>query len=160
MPKPNAFTPIELAKVNVEILRQQGNTFLRCLICGAVWPPATQGRRLLPNYWHCPNHPHHGVPTRKEVAYHEAGHAVMAHLLGIPIVEASIEVSAGTLGHVSYTTPFENLPPSQQVMITLAGPIAEDMITKIPRFVTFEDIFQHSESDWRGVVVTLNRHKE
>ncbi|GEM_PF-6224900 len=151
----------DLAKVNVEILKEHGNIFLRCQICGAVWLPATNKMgQLLKGYWKCPHSPHKNIPTKKEVAYHESGHAVMGHLLGVRVDHATIVPNNSVAGQVVYTVTFDKLPPSQQVMIAIAGPIAEDMVTETPRFATFEDLLTFSESDGRGVIQAINRYRK
>ncbi len=157
---PKRFSATELAKVNVEVIKQQGKLFLRCQICGAVWLPATNKLgQLLNGYWRCPNTPHKNMPTKEEVAYHEAGHAVIGQLLGVRIDHVTIVPNDKIAGQVVYTVSFDKLPPSQQVMISIAGPIAEDMVTKTPRFATFEDLLSFSESDGRGVLKTIVRYR-
>jgi len=161
MTKPKKFSRKELAKVQVDILKEQGRLFLQCQTCGTIWLlPITKLGKLRPNYWVCPNQQQHGsMVTKQEVAYHEAGHAVVGHLLGIPIDYATIIPQYNVAGQVSYTINLGKLPPSQQVMITLAGPIAEDMVTTSPRFQSFEDLMYHSESDGRGVLAIIERHQ-
>lgn len=160
--RPKKFSKIELAKVNVDVLRQNNQLFLRCQICGTIWLPKTnQKGQLLPGYWQCPNAAvHNSMLTREEVAYHEAGHAVMGYLLGVGIDYATIEPNNEVAGRVSYVVSLDKLPPSQQVMITLAGPIAEDMVTATPRFATFDDLMYHSEGDGRGVLQVINRYRD
>ena len=44
--------------------------------------------------------------TRREaVAYHEAGHAVVAHMLGYEVRRVSIAPKSGSEGHVSWRHP-------------------------------------------------------
>lgn len=160
--RPKSFSKTELAKVKVDILRQRNQLFLRCQICGKIWLLKTnQKGQLLPGYWQCPNAAvHKSMLTRQEVAYHEAGHAVMGHLLGVGIDYATIEPNNEIAGRVSYVVSLDKLPPSQQVMITLAGPIAEDMVTSTPRFATFDDLMYHSEGDGQGVLQVINRYRD
>jgi ATP-dependent Zn protease len=116
---------------------------------------------LLPEYWKCPSEAsHQQLVTKEEVAYHESGHAVIAHLLGVAIDYATIVPNGTIAGQVRYTITLDKLPPSQQVMITLAGPIAEDMVTASPRFVTFDDLMSYSESDGWGVLRVVNLYKD
>ena len=42
---------------------------------------------------------------REAVAYHEAGHAVVAHMLGYKVLRVSIAPKAGSDGHVSWRHP-------------------------------------------------------
>lgn len=158
---PKRFSRKELAKFQVDALDEHGRIFLRCQICGAIWQPKINRRgQLAKNYWHCPQQAlHDELVTREEVAYHEAGHAVLGHLLGIHIDHATIIPKEHIAGQVSYSINLAKLPPSQQVMITLAGPIAEDLVTKSPRFETFEDLMVHSASDARGVLAVIERYQ-
>ena len=162
MSRPKKFSRTELAKFKVDVLKEQGQVFLKCQKCGKIWlPKINQRGRLLPDYWKCPNQEFHNqTPTKEEVAYHEAGHAVIAHYLGIAIDYATIEPEANIAGQVRYTINLDKLPPSQQVMITLAGPIAEDMVTTTPRFVTFDDLMTYSTSDGQGVLRVINKYKD
>jgi ATP-dependent Zn protease len=41
----------------------------------------------------------------KAVAYHEAAHAVVAHLLGVSVLRVTIEPSASGLGFAEYSHP-------------------------------------------------------
>ncbi len=158
---PKRFSKRELAKVNVDVLKEQKLLFLRCQVCGHIWQPRlTRAGQLIEGYWRCPNLSYHdSIVTREEVAYHEAGHAGLGHLLGIHIDHATIVPRDNIFGQVCYSINLAKLPPSQQVMIALAGPIAEDMVTKSPRFETFDDLMRHSESDGRGVLEVVARHR-
>ncbi|MDM8519877.1 hypothetical protein QUF64_07500 [Anaerolineales bacterium HSG6] len=160
--RPKRFSRSELAKFKIDVLKEQGQVFLKCQECGKIWLPKTNQRgRLAPDYWRCPNQELHSQnPTKEEVAYHEAGHAVIAHYLGIAIDYATIEPNKNIVGQVRYTISLDKLPPSQQVMITLAGPIAEDMVTASPRFVTFEDLMTYSASDGHGVLRVINKYQD
>jgi hypothetical protein len=80
--------------------------------------------------------------TGEQIAYHEAGHAVAAHFLGIPVKAAAI-----TRGHPehagfteNYRRPAENSAIEcdrrdgwkkaiPRLMVAYAGPIAEEMFT-------------------------------
>src|SRR5262249_54095246 len=46
--------------------------------------------------------------ARREVAYHEAGHAVIAHMLGYQVRRVSIAPKSGSTGHVSWRNPIKN----------------------------------------------------
>ena len=76
-------------------------------------------------------------------AYHEAGHAVMAHTLGMPMHGASIVANSDALGHVRFKKPrwliFEELssevtPRAQDwiernIQVAYAGRLTEKMHT-------------------------------
>jgi len=158
---PKKFSKTELAKVKVDIVKRQGKIFLHCLTCGTFWlPPTNKLGQLVQGYWQCPNREmHEQMVTQTEVAYHEAGHVVMGYLLGINVDYATIIPKEQIAGQVGYSMSLQKLPPSQQVMIALAGPIAEDMVTKTPRFATFDDVMHHSESDGRGVLQVISKYR-
>lgn len=69
--------------------------------------------------------------NRKRIAYHEAGHAVIAYHTGIPIVKATVMPRGNALGHVSYhprdelfTTKDELI---QQIDIAMGGRASEEI---------------------------------
>ena len=51
------------------------------------------------------------MPTLRETAYHEAGHAVVAVYFGLEVIEATIIEADGTLGVVSRSAlPYDDQP--------------------------------------------------
>ena len=66
-------------------------------------------------------------PSPQRVAYHEAGHAVVACLLGNWPVRISIRKYRKTAGRVTFrmTTLSDRSDVERQIMIVLAGPFAE-----------------------------------
>src|SRR5947207_13643574 len=63
-------------------------------------------------------------------AYHEAGHAVMALVLGRPVDHVSIRPDARRLGHCEFRKPV--FRPTEdwlerEMLISLAGPAAESL---------------------------------
>lgn len=78
------------------------------------------------------------VPAREFLAFHEAGHAVMAFLLGRPIRRASIRRRHGLAGHVDFehaTSGIFEIAPEHRpliesdVLVLLAGRAAECELT-------------------------------
>lgn len=74
------------------------------------------------------------VPEREFLAFHEAGHAVMATILGRPIRRASIRRKHGLSGHVDFEhalSPFLKITVEHRalieadVLVLLAGRAAE-----------------------------------
>ncbi len=60
---------------------------------------------------------------RRRLAIHESGHAVVAHVLGIPVIEAWIDEERG--GEV--LNAYDTDPPVDTIKVLLAGRIAETM---------------------------------
>ena len=63
--------------------------------------------------------------TTKSVAYHEAGHAVMAVLCGVEVWRATIAPVRNKPGHVVINEPVGGYLPLDRLMICLAGDLAE-----------------------------------
>ncbi len=83
------------------------------------------------------------------VCWHEAGHAVMAALLGVLVVSASVKRDggwAGAVAHYGHREPIET-----RLRISLAGPVAENLAAgrsgELPECLTSasEDDFQASK---------------
>lgn len=78
---------------------------------------------------------------REVTAYHEAGHAIVAYLLGRPFTRVSIRADDSTLGRCSFRAPGAWFRPDlridgptrrrleERVMISLAGPEMEAIFT-------------------------------
>jgi hypothetical protein len=69
---------------------------------------------------------------RRLVAYHEAGHAVIGRVVGIPVTEVSINPKTLSADGITMTDPTR--PPFKKfsepdVIFTLAGPVAEERFT-------------------------------
>jgi hypothetical protein len=64
-----------------------------------------------------------GIDTT-QVAYHEAGHATMARLLGIEITSVAIARHGGSLGHVKHGDIAEN-SAEHIAMFLIAGYVAQ-----------------------------------
>src|SRR5262245_58577072 len=84
--------------------------------------------RLRAVYSYCTMTPMHADAER--TAYHEAGHAVMALVLGRPVDHVSIRADAVRLGHCEFRKPV--FRPSEdwlerEMLISLAGPAAESI---------------------------------
>ena len=69
--------------------------------------------------------------NKKRIAFHEAGHAIMAYHSQIPIVKATIMPRGSALGHVSYHPRDELFTTkqelSQQVDIAMGGRASEEI---------------------------------
>jgi hypothetical protein len=82
-------------------------------------------------------------PELRATAFHEAGHAVAAFVLGRAFTRVSIEPQGATLGRCSFRPPGEWFRPDERVdgatrrrleeriMISLAGPEAEALLTGV-----------------------------
>src|SRR5438094_366781 len=85
-----------------------------------------------------PNHPSRSpswYEARIRCAYHEAGHAVAAHLLGRSLAEVSIMPSFGRcfggrlFGYCKYVPlPNANINIKEEIMLCFAGEVAEVVI--------------------------------
>src|SRR5687768_8317802 len=62
------------------------------------------------------------------VAVHEAGHAVAAAFLEVPIAAVTIRPRSGRAGRMYYLDP-KTVPPSEGAVIAWAGPLAERTLT-------------------------------
>lgn len=75
-----------------------------------------------------------GAHNRTNAAYHEAGHAVVAEKLGVPIGTATVEpggywTSEGIRLYVGQVRYSERPGPMIDAIVSLAGPVAESMLT-------------------------------
>ncbi len=59
------------------------------------------------------------------VAYHEAGHAVMAEMCRLPFQHVTIDADKDSLGHALMSQTFKYLPCGLLVMVLLSGEAAE-----------------------------------
>lgn len=75
---------------------------------------------------HAERDPAYRAEQREATAYHEAGHAVTAHVLGGWVHSVTIVPTADDLafGHVRYQPP-RGASPDDDGVITLAGPLAQ-----------------------------------
>ena len=80
----------------------------------------------------------------KHIAYHEAGHAVVAFRLGYEVGKVTIVPRYGSLGRADIT---HGSPSPDDIRIDLAGPLAEDLINSAS---FHERIQQGSRGDWRN----------
>jgi ATP-dependent Zn protease len=76
--------------------------------------------------------------TRELAAYHEAGHAVVAHALGVEVEGVSIMQDQGSLGHTTTPLP-ENVDSSHEeanadlekhLITGVAGAASEELLTE------------------------------
>jgi hypothetical protein len=65
------------------------------------------------------------MTEREIVAHHEAGHAVIAFMLGVPVECVTIEPFEGRSG----ITWHHKTSPENEILITMAGPFAESKFT-------------------------------
>lgn len=84
---------------------------------------------------------------RQIIAYHEAGHAVMSHLLGEPIARASIQSTTSGVGGAVTPEDKENLLQTKedfekQIMICYAGRASEEIKFVVPTTGASNDITQ------------------
>jgi cell division protease FtsH len=79
-----------------------------------------------------------GERSKELTAYHEAGHAVAAHALGIVIEGVSIVQDEGSLGHTTTPLP-ENFDSSDEkadavlekhLIVGVAGAASEELLTE------------------------------
>lgn len=97
--------------------------------------------------------PHDLDPTT--AAYHEAGHALMAHLLGGRVVQVSLEVDDD--GHMGRTTvEWRRRNAAEQrrcsALVALAGPVAE---ARWRGDVSLLDALSAWHGDWQEVQAAL-----
>jgi hypothetical protein len=59
------------------------------------------------------------------VAFHEAGHAVIGSALALPISYATVRPFNDWAGHVMFASNFVNVGSEPHLLLTLAGPVAE-----------------------------------
>jgi hypothetical protein len=69
-----------------------------------------------------PAGPKPGGPFPAAAAYHEAGHAVVAHLLGVPVADAEVEATGD--GLTRFVTP-RRVSPRREAVVFAAGAVAE-----------------------------------
>jgi len=78
-------------------------------------------------------------PTEiREAAYHEAGHAVVAHRLGLPVVDITISVKDDSWYGLTTFGPWYNMPlelspksksyARRKAIATIAGPMAPSLV--------------------------------
>jgi hypothetical protein len=79
-----------------------------------------------PTRWRMP-HPERGDAQYRRTAQHEAGHAVAAVLIGVPVAGAYVGKAAGEglLGRVDPGAVGRALTPSETLLLYLSGPAAE-----------------------------------
>lgn len=75
----------------------------------------------------------------KGAAYHEAGHVVFRHLIGLPLVAVHISADGSGLTHgtgetITYTSQYDVW---NYIAYTLAGPYAEARATHRARYLVF-----------------------
>jgi cell division protease FtsH len=91
-----------------------------------------------------------GVTEREETAYHEAGHAVVAHRLGITMESASIVEHEDSWGPIHSPLP-EGFQPDEQaegsievlkkhLAVCLAGATAQEVLANKPVELTGNDL--------------------
>jgi hypothetical protein len=96
--------------------------------------------------------------SQETIAYHEAGHAVMAVLLGGEVVSVSVDSeSEAVQGDVAVLWKRSALQNSQQdainqIKVALAGPIAEMVFAGEYDYLR---IRQEHETDWRIALESL-----
>jgi len=90
---------------------------------------------------------------REHVAYHEAGHAVIALMLGYKVGKVTIKPRYGSVGSVDDIQPGETSSDkvvdieATGIKIDLAGPLAEQLINPEP----FNELIKNgSSTDWRS----------
>jgi Peptidase family M41 len=101
--------------------------------------------------WHRPDISAH----RKRVAYHEAGHAVIGHVLKLTIESATIHPKGNSLGHVRHDPPREGWTQNftNLILYTMAGAVSESELSGQP--IDWKD-HQYS-GDRRGIRWAKNR---
>lgn len=92
------------------------------------------------------------------LAYHEAGHAVIGFVLGYDVGKATI-CKQSLLGSVEvsskrYSSAEDDFDDSDDICIDLAGPLAEQLVSRIP----FEELICHGAcGDWQSARKTAGR---
>jgi hypothetical protein len=74
--------------------------------------------------------------------YHEAGHAVVGILRGIPIKRVTIEPTRNTRGHCRTAVPVQDLDTSDFLVYVCAGAAAEQRYTGRPAAIEGPDLDQ------------------
>ncbi|MFA5075064.1 MAG: hypothetical protein WC436_03075 [Candidatus Babeliales bacterium] len=64
--------------------------------------------------------------TQKRNAFHEAGHALLANLVGFKILKATLKPKGDAAGYVNFTYSEDKL--DKLIMVDLAGYVAEEII--------------------------------
>jgi hypothetical protein len=120
------------------------------------------------------------LPTRDElVAFHEGGHAVVAHVVGLRIIDASIDPRDGGEGSVHYDRPFgpdeltphlHKSPPDElrgrwekDLMVGLGGAFGHRGLLsfrKLPQDQIRENLRNAIGSDTDQVFTHLTNHYE
>jgi hypothetical protein len=94
----------------------------------------------------------------RSLAYHEAGHAVVAQILGVTVFHATIRPRYNDIGHVLHA-PIGTMTIEDGVLITLAGPAAQRQYFPLSR--TFADdlydgMGQHDTAQARALLRVLH----
>lgn len=104
-------------------------------------------------------------PTRKQIAFHEAGHAVVARLLGLTVTNVTIEVRgyAGVETDAGLVDP-STLRRERAIMLLasdpaqqLAGPIIDHGYSTVEDLLQVEDMFpdEADQADLRLEAIRL-----
>jgi ATP-dependent Zn protease len=80
-------------------------------------------------------------PDRRHVAYHEAGHAVIALRLGYELIDVTVKPHRRTEG--SFLVAKMRRPRADHIKLYLAGAIAEALVSPTP--------FYGASGDWRRI---------
>jgi HK97 family phage prohead protease len=92
-----------------------------------------------------------GTRQYELVAHHEAGHAVIGSLLGLPIAKATVGGPAGLMGCVSFgLKSIKSLPPAEQALLNVSGLAAE-------RWFGETQLQLNGQSDVKGAVRALKK---
>ncbi|MGP5523485.1 hypothetical protein ACTXM3_09325 [Glutamicibacter arilaitensis] len=65
-----------------------------------------------------------GLPSRIDVAHHEAGHALLAHLNGSTVLKVTVAVSGSTAGRCEYANDYYQHPSEEMVWAMLKTSLA------------------------------------
>jgi len=100
--------------------------------------------RSLPNAW-----------TLRRTSVHEAGHSVIARLLGLDCGGASIVSTENRSGYSHINTKFAS--PAQACIVSMAGPAAERELLRRHGLPTDDTAFD--KYDQHRIAVLIDRHR-
>jgi ATP-dependent Zn protease len=93
----------------------------------------------------------------KHIAYHEAGHAVIGHVLGCEVRMATIKPKYSSLGSADVQPGGAVDVATAHIKVDLAGPLAERLVSP---HSFFDLIHRGSQKDWRSAWKAAQRDED